>query len=91
MNVSTMNQGQKNLSLITEDFRCNRLYSPSSKKLHPQQGKHHNEEKEEKKQADNGLHGAHEGHNQVPERRPVSDRNKSQTIKSNWSLWSTKK
>lgn len=49
-------------------------YSPSSKKLHPQQSKHHNEEEEEEEQADNGLHGAHEGNHQVPERGPVSDR-----------------
>lgn len=62
-----------------------RLYSPSSKKLHTQQSEHHNEEKEKKKQADNGLHGAHEGHNQVPERGPVSDRKKSQTYLSFWT------
>lgn len=61
MHVKTLNWG--NLSLITEDFTYDRLDSPSSKKLHPQQGKYHDEEKEKKKQADNGLHGAHEGHN----------------------------
>lgn len=48
------------------------LYSPSTEKLHPQQGEHHGEEEEEKKKADDGLHGAHERHDQVPERGPVS-------------------
>lgn len=62
------------MSLISEDVRLDRLYSPPPEKLHPQQSKHDDEEKEKKKQADNGLHGAHEGHNQVPERGPVSDR-----------------
>lgn len=52
------------------------LYSPTTEKLHPQQGEDHGEEEEEEKKADDGLHGAHERHDQVPERGPVSGRRK---------------
>lgn len=48
------------------------MYSPSTEKLHPQQGEYHGEEEEEKKKTNDGLHGAHERHHQVPERGPVS-------------------
>lgn len=36
---------------------------PSTKQLHTQQCKDHNEEKEQEQQADNGLHGTHQGYN----------------------------
>lgn len=39
---------------------------PATKELHAQQSKDHDEEKEEEKQADDGLHGVHQGHHQVP-------------------------
>lgn len=52
------------------------LYSPSPEKLHPQQGEDHGEEEEEEEKADDGLHGAHERHDQVPERGPVSGKRK---------------
>lgn len=51
-------------------------YSPSTEKLHPQQGEYHGEEEEKKKKADDGLHGAHERYHQVPEGGPVSGRKK---------------
>lgn len=63
-------------TLQRDRWMSGRLYSPSTEKLHPQQGEYHSEEEEEKKKADDGLHGAHEGHHQVSERGPVSGRKK---------------
>ena len=45
--------------------------SPAPEELHAKQGEDHNEEEEEEEQADDGLHGAHERHHQVPEGGPV--------------------
>lgn len=46
-------------------------YWLSSKQLHPQQGKHHNEKEEEEKQTDDGLHGVKQRNHQVSKRGPV--------------------
>ena len=66
-----------NSSSSSKFLLFSRFYLPPSEKLHPQQSKHHDEEEEEEQQTDDGLHGAHEGNNQVPERGPVPDREKS--------------
>lgn len=46
----------------------------AAEELHPQEGEDDDEEEEQEEQADDGLHGVEEGHDQVPERRPVPAR-----------------
>lgn len=38
---------------------------PATKQLHPEQSENHNEEEEQEEEADDGLHGAHQRHDQV--------------------------
>lgn len=44
---------------------------PSTKDLHAQKCKDHNEEEKQEEQTDNGLHGVHQRHNQIPQGCPV--------------------
>ena len=55
---------------------------PASEELHAQQGEHNHEEEEQEQQADDGLHGAHQRHHQVPERGPVSGKTPPQHLKN---------
>lgn len=44
---------------------------PATKELHAEERKDDNEEEEEEDEGDDGLHGVHQGDNQISQRRPI--------------------
>lgn len=70
----TCNESYQNTVQVSKhEFWSLRWYLLSTKQLHPQQGKDHDEEEEEEKQTDNGFHGVQQRNHQVSERSPVPE------------------
>lgn len=61
----------------------------SSKELHPQQGKDHDEQEQQEQQTDDGFHGVQQGHHQIPQGIPVPglDQNSQGRKSVGKSLW----